>query len=366
MKKVILLFILIIPLIVRAQINQGYTIKGSIDNAPDGPVVVKNMYNGDTVISGIIKSGHFVLENKKKFLGVATTLHINEKKIMSNLFIEPGTIYLSGDYNNPISIKASGTASNDAWNIYLTKVAPYEDMIASVKKAYSLENDTVKKKELSAGSSKAYDDYYQFRRSFATKYNNTIIAPMFLSAGTGNLDYKGLCELMDIFDKSIPDNWYLKRLKERREIMSKIDYGKEAPDFTLKNPDGEKITLSKYHGDIVLVDFWASWCKPCRAENINLIDLYNRYNPRGFTILSVSIDENKDKWVKAINDDNLPWDTHVSSLVGWECPVARLFGLGFGMTGVPYSILLDREGKLCGYNLRGEDLKIKLQEIFGE
>jgi peroxiredoxin len=227
------------------------------------------------------------------------------------------------------------------------------------------QRDTAKRDSIHRDAQKYFDEYNRIRRDMAIKHNSTVYSAMILSAGTGMLDYRGLCDVVEIFGKDIPDNWFLNRLNERKDIMSRVDYGKVAPDFTLKDPNGKKITLSSLRGNVVLVDFWASWCAPCRAENKHIIELYNKYHSKGFTVMAVSIDENKDQWVKAIENDKLPWK-HVSSLVGWQCPVAKLFGLQHLMTGVPYSVLLDKEGRLCGYNLRGEELDNKLKDIFGE
>jgi peroxiredoxin len=365
MKKLLLL-IIFLPLMAFAQKESGYTINGNIVGAPDGKVYVLNSYNGDTLNSGIVKSGVFKIEKKEKFLGTAAVLMIEGKIVLSNLFIEPGIITISGDFTKPATTKAAGTPSNDAWNEYRIEIAPIDTKIANERAAIKAETDPVKKKALLEENGKSYEAFYAFRRSFAIKHNNTIIAPMFLSAGTGNLDYKGLCDLLNLLDSGTPNNWYTNRLKERADIMSRCDYGKVAPDFTLKDPYGKKITLSSLRGQVVHVDFWASWCAPCRAENKNVVELYNKYHEKGFTVMSVSIDEDKEKWVKAVEMDNLPWKNQVSSLVGWECPVARMYGVVYGMTGVPYSILLDKEGKVCGYNLRGEELKAKLKEIFGE
>lgn len=365
MKKIFLL-LLIFPLTLSAQNKIGYTIKGNISGAPDGKVYIINQFDGDTLNSGNIKEGNFVIEKREKFLGTVSTLLIGDVRTLPNLFIEPGTITISGEFGKPSTIKAKGTPSNDAWNIYQREVAPLDEKINRERAAIKAEGDPDKKRALLEENQKSYDAFYEFRRNFAKKHNNTIIAPMFLSAGTGYLDYKGLCELMSIFDPATPENWYTNRLKERTDIMSRVDYGKVAPDFTLKDPDGKKIRLSSLKGSVVLVDFWASWCAPCRAENKNVVELYNKYHSKGFTVMGVSIDEDREKWVKAVKDDDLPWKNQVSSLVGWECPVAKLFGLAYGMTGVPYSVLLDKEGKLCGYNLRGEELKKRLIEIFGE
>ncbi len=137
---------------------------------------------------------------------------------------------------------------------------------------------------------------------------------------------------------------------------------REAPEIALNNPQGKEIKLSSLRGKYVLVDFWASWCAPCRGENPNVVRLYNKYKDQGFTIYSVSLDKDKASWEKAIKDDGLVWPNHVSDLMQWESPIPQLYGFN----GIPYTILLNPEGKIIGAGLRGASLEQKLEEIFSK
>lgn len=137
--------------------------------------------------------------------------------------------------------------------------------------------------------------------------------------------------------------------------------GAEAPDFTQETPEGEALSLSDLKGKVVLVDFWASWCGPCRRENPNVVKMYDRYKDEGFEILGVSLDKQKARWVQAIEKDKLTWK-HVSDLKGWQNEVAQLYGV----RSIPSTILLDAEGKVIAKNLRGPQLEAKLREVFAE
>lgn len=149
------------------------------------------------------------------------------------------------------------------------------------------------------------------------------------------------------------------------DLQRQIDFarpftiGGTAPDFEQADPDGKSVKLSDFKGKYLLIDFWASWCGPCRMENPNVVKMYNKYKDLGFEILGVSLDNNKDRWIGAIEQDNLEW-VHVSDLKGWKNEVAKMYNI----TAIPHTILLDKEGKIIARNLRGPSLEEKLKELF--
>lgn len=157
----------------------------------------------------------------------------------------------------------------------------------------------------------------------------------------------------------LPRSKYLGKLQHDVETFSKVAGGTAAPDFTFNTPEGKPLALSSFRGKIVLVDFWASWCGPCRKENPNVVRLYNKYHSKGFDILGVSLDEDKDKWMAAIKKDGLVWN-HVSDLKGWSSQACSLYGI----EAIPFTVLLDKEGKIIAKSLRGAELENKLEELF--
>lgn len=154
------------------------------------------------------------------------------------------------------------------------------------------------------------------------------------------------------------NNEFVKHVDQK--VRSVIAVGSEAPDIVMADRNGQERRLSDLRGKVVLIDFWASWCRPCRAENPNVVRLYERYHGLGFEIFSVSLDNNRDAWLRAIDNDGLVWENHVSDLRGWSSAAGRLYGI----SSIPATVLLDRDGKVLARNLRGRQLEQKLYEIF--
>jgi peroxiredoxin len=196
---------------------------------------------------------------------------------------------------------------------------------------------------------------------FVQKYSNTAVSAFLLN--TVWQLYNNVAQMdawIALMGPVAKESIFGKSLEQQMASERTLGYGQVAPDFIQADPDGKPISLKEFRGKYVLVDFWASWCGPCRMENPNVVQAYQRYKAKNFTVLGVSLDRDKPKWLQAIKDDNLTWP-HVSDLKFWQNEVAKLYQV----SSIPQNFLLDPEGKIIGKNLRGAALDQFLEKTLG-
>ncbi|MEN9699102.1 MAG: hypothetical protein RLZZ301_300 [Bacteroidota bacterium] len=214
-----------------------------------------------------------------------------------------------------------------------------------------------------------FQQYQTALQSFVGMYANSAALILPLTGVKIDADFASYEKLILQVNAAFPESpivqtMYAAYLKKKEELYAANPFapGKQVPDFEEFKLDGKKkLKLSDFKGQVVLIDFWASWCGPCRGENPNVVRNYNTYHKDGFTVLSVSLDSNKDKWQAAIEADGLIWPNHVSDLGGWNSKVAKLYGV----SSIPFTVLIDKDGKVIATNLRGAALENELKRIFG-
>ncbi|SKA47334.1 Peroxiredoxin [Chitinophaga eiseniae] len=269
---------------------------------------------------------------------------------------------------NPPYVYIHGSEENNLINqVNFINYRNYQAMIQNGQLQYqaSLAKDTALERRMQGQYDWLFDDMGERIKLLVKMYPNT---PVLLYA----LDYLHPRKDKELINtelaKLVKKYPYLEEARRKQadivkaeEIARKTGIGATAMNFAQNNVSGKAVQLKDYRGKYVLLDFWASWCGPCRAENPNVLDNYEKYHSKGLEILAVSLDDKKDAWVKAIKDDGLTWE-HVSDLKGWKNEVAKEYNI----RAVPSNFLIDKDGKIVAKDLRGEELTKKLEEIFGK
>jgi peroxiredoxin len=232
----------------------------------------------------------------------------------------------------------------------------------SLKKVFAAFQNTPKMDSVGRALDMKYNLVKQneskYLKDFIDKNSTSLASLTVIDRLSSETDVDYYIKLDKGLNAKYPNSSYVKMFHSRVGEMNKLGIGSIAPEITLPTPDGKTVSLSSYRGKVVLVDFWASWCRPCRAENPTVVKAYNNYHAKGFEVLGVSLDKDKAAWQKAIADDHLTW-THISDLGMWSSSVVKLYNLN----GIPFSVLLDKEGKIIAKGLRGEELENTLRKL---
>jgi len=289
---------------------------------------------------------------------------INRKRDVAMLFLEPGTIAIAS-VDSFANVTVTGSKADIEFRKLQALEKPYSEKL---DKLYTRYAEARKNKDEAAMKSLEKiidstdsDANERIYASYVKKNPNSPLALFALQNWAGyDIDpvkVEPVFNSLPAAARNLPSG---KSLAEKIAVAKKTGVGQLAMDFTQNDTSGAPVTLSSLRGKYLLVDFWASWCGPCRAENPNVVKAYEQYKDKGFSILSVSLDQPnaKEKWLKAIHDDGLRW-THVSDLQFWNNAVAKLYGI----QAIPQNLLLDPQGKIIAKNLRGDALTQKLSEV---
>jgi thiol-disulfide isomerase/thioredoxin len=364
---------------------QEVIISGTINNAEGKTIYLEGFDKASRVMLDSVvikKKGKFVIKRK-----ITTTdfyvLSI-QKTDFFVLILQPGEkVTLEADGNNlSKTYQVKGSEHSQYLKDFVKIVNDYvrvRDSLQVVVRDYASKGDQVNASKVNMQMNTAYEDFQKKRDKFIDDHPSSPALLGVLSHLNQKQDIDQLRKIEKALAASMPGSQYHesvkasitqydaqkaeqeKMLREKEMVNMRMAPGQPAPEISMNDRDGKLLPLSSLRGKYVLIDFWASWCGPCRKENPNVVRAYTKYKDSGFTVYSVSIDTDKEKWLAAIIKDQLTWINHVSSLQGWNTPILR----DYGINGIPFTVLIDKEGKIIQTNLRGSALDQKLMEIFG-
>jgi peroxiredoxin len=365
-------FIGILLCLVASQIcfaQKNYTITGKITKATDITKIFAQHSLGDdyTKDSAMVKNGSFTLSGKldETTIVYLTVKRKNNKRTKTDaltVFIDAGNYTLnindslkyanlqgSASQNDYLAMEAAAKPANDKMlTLYNEYDVAYQNKDEATMKALDKKIEDLDKNVLQP----AYENFLK------THWNSSVALLALEKIAGFDLDYDKANPLWLQLPDAIKNTKKGKEFANSLDIAKKTKVGVPAIAFTQNNVDGKAINLTDFKGKYVLIDFWASWCGPCREENPNVLKNYTKFKDKNFTVLGVSLDRQKDKWIKAIKDDKLDW-TQVSDLKFWNNEVAQLYGI----KSIPQNFLVDPNGIIVAKNLREEELDKKLTEL---
>ena len=328
---------------IKAKPTDGFLINGKITGYTDGAKVsLLNANSGAAEATTILKDGKFALTGKMPFPDFRV-ITVNDEQRYITLFLDNSTISIKANKDSLESAAVSGSVAHSEFMEYTTATKPYEKMLnqqGNYEAAFMAQAAAVLEKFVAQHSSSYISPLAIYR------YNQLM--------SNGEKMEQLFNSLAAPVRSSPIGNYLTQQIAESK----KNPVGKPLTDFSQPDTSGKAVSLSSLRGKYVLVDFWASWCGPCRAENPNVVRMYNKFKDKKFTVLGVSLDKSKQPWLEAINADTLTW-THVSDLKGWNNSVAQQFEI----FSIPQNFLLDPQGNVIAKNLRGAALEYKLNSL---
>lgn len=355
-----LLFYLLLPCFLLAQPSGKFSIEGKLSGLADGTVISLRDQNPEQttpIATATAKAGRFSMKGE---LPQSNLYYLNYPGTEQRLFVylEPGNIRLEGHKDSLLSARVTGSPAHEAFTAFNMEFSSlFGKVSALAQQLNSGEADSTGKlrkqyEETVADINRRTDAYVQ-------RYSQSVVAPfaiMVMSQLTEDLSVmEGRYAMLK---SSAKESLYGQMIAKALNDAKAGAVGSQAIEFTQNDPDGKPVSLASFRGKYVLIDFWASWCRPCRDENPNVVAAFEKFKSKNFTVLGVSLDRSKEPWVKAIADDRLTW-THVSDLKFWNNEVAQMYRI----SSIPQNLLLGPDGKIIAKNLRGPELHRQLEAL---
>ena len=358
----LIVFVSAILLLASCGSQEQYTLSGKLGGAENLPIYLQQRIDKEYVSIDSVKSadGTFEFTGSVEIPDVYY-LMVPGKRGRAMIFLENSAISVNGHADTLWKPEITGSAVQDEYVAYQEQIQAIYDKLNKLWeefKAAETKGDAAIAEELEAQMDEVYESVGVAQEKYVEENPASYVAPFVVQSLHYGKEANEIEEMLNKLDPALEATTLVSSMRKRVEVLKKVAIGEIAPDFTQNDPDGNPVALSSLRGNYLLVDFWAAWCGPCRRENPNIVEAYNKYHEKGFDILGVSLDNSKDDWLKAIEDDKLTWH-QVSDIKGWGNEAAQMYGI----SSIPSSLLLDPDGKIIAKNLRGEDLHIKLEEL---
>ena len=364
MKKVI--YLLIVVVFASCSTKPHYTVNGNIAGS-DSIIFYLQKRDGNKTVSidsAVSRRGSFTMKSGAVAYPQLVQLVAGDTKKRTSFYLENSEITVKGSLDSLFKADVTGSKTQDEYRSFINSNKPLSDRYTSTFAKYqsaSQAGDAATAGKFEKQLDSIQTEMTNLQKNFVKNNPASYVTPSVVVNLSYEMEANEIESMLSGLDTSLTSLPQLQSLKERISVMKNVSVGQKAPDFTLNDVNGNPVALSSKIGSkLLLIDFWAAWCQPCRQENPNVVKVYNEFHKKGFDVFGVSLDHSKDAWVKAIADDKLTW-THVSDLQWWNNAAAKLYAVN----SIPANFLLDETGKIIGKNLRGEALYNKVNEVLG-
>jgi peroxiredoxin len=365
MKKSIYLFAIVL-LMASCSSEKQYVVKGKIEGSDSITFYLQKREAGKmvTLDSAVSKKGVFTIKGGVVDYPQLVQLVAGNTRKRTSFYLENSVIKIEGALDSLFKAEITGSKTQDEYKSFVDSNKPLSDIYSGIYSEYqkaSQSGNTALLAEIEKKADSVQNEMLRNQKNFVLNNPSSYVTPSILGSISYEMEADELETMIGKLDTTIAALPPVVALKERLVQMKAVAIGQKAPDFTMNDVNGNPVSLSSKTGaKLLLIDFWAAWCGPCRKENPNVVRVYNEFNKKGFDIFGVSLDQKKEDWVKAIADDKLTW-THVSDLQYWSNSAAKTYAV----SAIPANFLLDETGTIIGKNLRGEDLYNKVKEVLG-
>jgi peroxiredoxin len=357
--RIIFNFLLIV-LCSFSKAQKPFTINGVIKGLPDETEITLHFDNprNEAIAKASSKNGKFELKGTINEPSLHVLTYSNSKQNLG-IFLEPAVITITAQKDSLNFGKVQGSPIHIEFVKFRSEFDPYFSRLDQLGRLMSNPSFAAKQDSVYRHVTEVVNELNIKADAYVKNNQESAVTPLLLYILYSFFQQPDpLFSRFDQLGATAKDSYYGRMVGNMVKELRIGEVGTEAIDFTQTDVNGNKISLSSFKGKYVLVDFWASWCGPCRVENPNLVAAYNKYKNKNFIVFGVSLDQDKERWLQAISKDGLTW-SHVSDLKGWSNEVARLYRI----SAIPRNFLVDPTGKIIAKDLRGEELNTKLAEL---